>query len=210
MNENKEQISELAALHSVGALDGGDARVFAHLLKRNPEAGPEAAAFAGVTEALAQALPKSPKPSPALRERILRHAERSKAREAVVANLKLLPPSAGKDGLAFLKEAASPGWLPLPVAGAFVKLLSYDETSNHAVVLGKLDAGARYPAHTHKHGEDVYMLSGDLHIGEQVIRAGDFHHANAGSTHDVNWSEGGCILLAVLSKEDLLDQLVPA
>jgi anti-sigma factor ChrR (cupin superfamily) len=41
---------------------------------------------------------------------------------------------------------------------------------------------------------------------EVVLRAGDFHHAEAGTAHDVNWSEGGCVLLAVLSKEDLLNQ----
>ena len=29
--------------------------------------------------------------------------------------------------------------------GAFVKLLSLDQTRGYAVVLGKLDAGARYP-----------------------------------------------------------------
>ena len=54
------------------------------------------------------------------------------------------------------------------------------------------------------------MLSGDLHIGEQVLHAGDFHHAAAGSSHGVNWSEAGCVLLAVLSQEDLVAQLLPA
>jgi hypothetical protein len=46
-----------------------------------------------------------------------------------------------------------------------------------------------------------------LHVGEQLIRAGDFHHADAGSRHEVNWSETGCVLLAVISREDLLTQL---
>jgi anti-sigma factor ChrR (cupin superfamily) len=113
--------------------------------------------------------------------------------------------------LAFIPQAGDAGWLPLPVAGAFVKLLSFDPSTEYAVVLGKLAPGARYPSHTHKRSEDIFMLSGDLHIGEQqVIRAGDFHHADAGSRHDVNWSDEGCVLLAVLSKEDLLAQLVPS
>ena len=50
------------------------------------------------------------------------------------------------------------------------------------------------------------MISGDLHIGDEIIQAGDFHHAEAGSTHGVNWSEQGCVLVAVLAKEDLLAQ----
>ena len=74
-------------------------------------------------------------------------------------------------------------------------------------MLGKLEPGARYPGHSHLRPEDVFMLSGDLHLGEKVVlRAGDFHHAEAGTAHDVNWSEEGCVLLAVLSKEDLLNQ----
>ena len=207
---NQEQLAELAALHSLGALDGVDAREFGQLLQHNPEAVRQAASFAAVAEALAKSLPAPPAPPPSLRERILQQAEQSSARGAAVGQLKQLAPAAGKDGLAFLLAAAGPGWLPLRVPGAFVKLLSFDDTSDHACVLGKLEAGARYPGHVHRHGEDVFMLSGDLHVGDQVLRAGDFHHASAGSTHGVNWSETGCVLLAVLSKEDLLDQLAPA
>ena len=122
---------------------------------------------------------------------------------------RLTPQSEG--GFAFLRDTAGSGWLPLPIAGAFVKLLSFDAANDHATVLGKLDPGARYPGHTHRHPEDIFMLSGDLHIGDQaVIRAGDFHHADAGSTHGVNCSEEGCVLLAVLAKEDLLAQFAPA
>ena len=87
-----------------------------------------------------------------------------------------------------------------------MKLLSLDEEGDYALVLGKLEAGARYPSHAHKHAESLFMLSGDLHIGDEVIHAGDFHHADAGSGHGVNWSQTGCVLLAVLSKEDLLAQ----
>ena len=49
--------------------------------------------------------------------------------------------------------------------------------------------------------------SGDLHIGDQALHAGDFHHAEAGTHHPVNFSEGGCTLLIVLTTEDLLAQL---
>ena len=129
----------------------------------------------------------------------------SKAREALKKRLKQLLP-ASKAGFAFLPGSPESGWLPLRVAGASVKLLSFDEASEYAIVLGKLDPGARYPGHQHKHPEDLYMLSGDLHIGEYTMRPGDFHHAEAGSTHGVNWSEQGCVLLAVLSKEDLIAQ----
>jgi hypothetical protein len=53
------------------------------------------------------------------------------------------------------------------------------------------------------------MLSGDLHVGQVVLQAGDFHHAEAVTRHEVNWSEQGCVLLGIFSKEDLLAQFGP-
>ncbi len=80
----------------------------------------------------------------------------------------------------------------------------------YALVMGKLDPGSRYPSHRHLLGEEVYILSGDLHIGDRALKAGDFHHADAGTTHGVNFSEQGCVILAVISTQDLQTQLHPA
>ena len=209
MKEISNKLGEDAALHALGALDGEEAQAFVQLLSQEPEARTEAAAFARVAGAIALSLPASPAPSLDLKERILRQAAQRKARTSLETTLKqLAPPSPG--GFAFLREASGPGWVPLAMAGASVKLLSFDHDASYAVVLGKLEAGARYPSHNHLHSEDVYMLTGDLHVGDKIIRAGDFHHAEAGTRHDVNWSEQGCVLLAVLSKEDLLAQFAAA
>jgi anti-sigma factor ChrR (cupin superfamily) len=207
VKKNVTQLKELAALHALGALDGADNSTFAKFLAESDEARREALGFALVTEALAGSLPMPAAPSPDLKVRILRRAESNKAKSSAESHLKRLVPQAS-NGMAFLKDVNSPGWVPLPVQGAFVKLLAFDEACNYAIVLGKLDPGARYPSHTHQHPEDLFMLTGDLHIGDEVIRAGDFHHADAGSRHGVNWSEQGCVLLAILSKDDLLNQLV--
>ena len=208
MKMDIDALKELAALHAAGALDGDEAKEFSRLLAASADARREAAAFGRVAEALAGSLPTVPPPS-ALKERIMRQAEQSNAQSRLKAEIqRLLPPSV--DGFAFLKEAAGSGWVPLPVAGAFVKLLAFDDTTSYATVLGKLDAGARYPSHRHQCAEDIFMISGDLHIGEAVLRAGDFHHAEAGTTHGVNWSEHGCVLLAVLSKADLVAQFAAA
>jgi anti-sigma factor ChrR (cupin superfamily) len=207
VNKNKTHLRELAALHALGALQGEDARAFSALLADSAEARTEARAFAAATEALAQSLPARQPPA-GLKEKILQQINRSNARaEAQNVIRRMLPASEG--GLAFIKEGGQSAWVSLPVPGAFVKVLSFDEASGHAVVLGKLEAGSRYPEHTHHLPEDIFMLSGDLHVGDQVLQAGDFHHAEAGSRHGVNWSEHGCVLLAVLSKEDLLRQLIP-
>ena len=205
MNIDDHKLKELAALHAAGALDGTEVEAFARLLEASADARREATAFAAVTEALARSLRKGPQPSTGLRERILREAQRHKAQAAMLAHLESLQPKP-LGGLAFLKAAGEGGWLPLRVPGAAVKVLSFDPASRHAVLLGKLEPGARYPAHVHQRPEDLVMLSGDLHVGDEVLRPGDFHHAEAGSSHGVNWSEQGCVLVAVLSKEDLLAQ----
>jgi anti-sigma factor ChrR (cupin superfamily) len=205
VKRKSSQISQMAALYALGALEKEEARRFAELLSESPEALSDAQVFGSITEKLAQSLPRRA-PSPGLKERILAAAEKSKARaRAAQAMQQMLPVS--KNGLAYMKAAADGGWLPLPVTGAFVKLLSFDSASSYALVLGKLDPGSRYPAHTHKHPEEIFMISGDLHVGEEVLRAGDFHHAAAGSQHPVNWSEQGCVLICVLSKADLMNQL---
>jgi anti-sigma factor ChrR (cupin superfamily) len=70
--------------------------------------------------------------------------------------------------------------------------------------MGKLDPGARYPAHVNAGPEDFFILTGDLHIGGTELKAGDFHHAEGGSQHEENFSVGGCTLLAVLTTDDPL------
>jgi len=205
VKKKSTQFDQLAALHALGVLERDETRALAALLAHDTDAQKAAHAFGAVTEALAQSLPRR-EPRAELKARILAAAEKSKARtELGDAMARMLPPA--QNGLAFVRQAGESGWVPLPIPGAYVKLLSFDSASDYAVVLGKLNAGAHYPAHPHVHPEDIFMLSGDLHVGDQVLRAGDFHHAEAASRHPVNWSEQGCVLLCVLSKEDLMNQL---
>ena len=209
MNTDRETLKELAALHALGALDGDEAGEFSQLLASNAAAREEVAAFALVAEAMAFSVPIASEPPRELKARILKQVEQSMARHQLEAQLKQFrPPST--NGFSYSKETTTAGWIPLPVRGAYIKLLSFDDSTGYATVLGKLDPGARYPAHHHLQAEDVFMISGDLHIGEKVIGPMDFHHAEAGTDHGVNWSEHGCVLLAVLSKEDLIAQFLAA
>ena len=70
--------------------------------------------------------------------------------------------------------------------------------------MGRIEAGVRYPAHINSGPEDFYILSGDLVVGDRKLGPGDFHHADVGSQHEVNYSEQGCTLLAVLTTDDPL------
>src|SRR5207249_269754 len=104
-------------------------------------------------------------------------------------------------GLRFLSADDTVGWKQLPVPGAWIKLLSIERERGYAVLLGKLEPGVRYPAHMNVGPEDLYVLTGDLHIGDRMLRPGDFHHADAGSSHVENYSVEGCTLLAVLTSD---------
>ena len=90
--------------------------------------------------------------------------------------------------------------------GAWVKLLSIEREKGYAVMMGRLEAGVRYPAHMHEGAEELYILTGDLHVGDRSLGPGDFHHADAGTAHGVNYSVEGCTLLAVLPAEHELVQ----
>jgi anti-sigma factor ChrR (cupin superfamily) len=133
---------------------------------------------------------------PGLKDKVWRLIEETEAAQAAPH----LPPM----GLSFALAAGESGWKQLPIPGASIKLLSLQRDRGYAVLLGKLEAGARYPAHLNAGPEDFYILTGDLVIGGRKLVAGDFHHADAGSQHEENHSVEGCTLLAVLTTSDPL------
>ena len=118
------------------------------------------------------------------------------------------PEAALAEGLRFLTADKRRKWFPLRGRGASAQLLTLNRAQGYAIVLAKLEAGASYPEHDHRHGESIYMLSGDLTVGDTTLGPGDFHQAEPGSHHAENRSENGCTVLAVLSTTDLRKQLV--
>ena len=194
-----EQIEELAALHAVGALEGEELAGFERLLQSGNEHAyralrefRDAAALSATVRMPAAA------PSSAVKQRILSAIE---ARAGNSDSGGLL------SGFHFVAGDLSQGWTPMRVPGAYLKLLSFNREQGYAVVLGKLDPGGRYPAHHHSGAEELYLLSGDLRIGDRTLRAGDFHHSYAGTFHSDNISEQGCTLLAVVSSREVLQEL---
>jgi anti-sigma factor ChrR (cupin superfamily) len=89
-------------------------------------------------------------------------------------------------------------------------VLSLHRDTGYAVLLGKLEPGVAYPAHYHPGPEDIFIITGDLQIGDRTLGPGDFHHADAGTSHPVNHSIHGCQLMAVLPVNHELVQLALA
>lgn len=195
---NRNRLEELAAGRVAGGLDRKEKREFQRLLSIASDAEKAGVASILNTAALAaSALPRANAPFRVFQKLMPRVLKQARTMDA----------AAIAGGLKFVEGNDRSAWLSLPIPGVSFKLLSLDRAKDYAVVLAKLDPGATYPAHMHFGPEEIYMLSGDLWIGEVKLWAGDFHTAAPGSRHEVNRSDGGCVIIYVISKKDLAAQL---
>lgn len=203
-----DQQQEQAALFALGALSAEEQLRFVAQVQADPELRVFLASLQNSVDQMALAIPQTA-PPPGLKTKVL-------ARLQTSVNPDARRPLSGRavaqatPGLSFRLGAESSGWKPLPIAGAWIKLLSVQPDRGYAVLLGKLDPGVRYPAHINIGPEDFYILTGDLHVGDNTLGPGDFHHADAGSAHQENFSVAGCTLLAVLTMDDPLVGLAMA
>jgi quercetin dioxygenase-like cupin family protein len=89
-------------------------------------------------------------------------------------------------------------WRPLDepgVSGVFVKVLRFDDDTRRApTILLKFEPGASYPAHNHPGGEEIFVLEGDLILGKDHLRAGDYLYTPPNAKHAAR-SETGCVAL---------------
>jgi anti-sigma factor ChrR (cupin superfamily) len=195
-----EHQQEQASLFVLGAMTGAEEQAFGAELGGSAELREFVLTLQQTTALLAMASPFVTPPR-GLKDKVLRRIET--AAGLVNRPATQLPRVAVTSlaGLRFLSADDTVGWKQLPVVGAWIKLLSIERERGYAVLLGKLEPGVRYPAHVNVGPEDLYVLTGDLHVGDRTLRPGDFHHADAGSSHAENYSVEGCTLLAVLTAD---------
>ena len=95
-------------------------------------------------------------------------------------------------------------WKPLneeDVTGIYVKSLLFDESTNRSpTILLKFDAGATYPLHNHPGGEEIYVLEGDIKLGKDELKAGDYLFTAINNKHRVS-TKNGCIVLLKAPQE---------
>jgi quercetin dioxygenase-like cupin family protein len=80
-----------------------------------------------------------------------------------------------------------------------VKALRRDASTGASTALVRFDAGTRFPAHDHPGGEEIYVVEGDLTVGPDRLRAGDYLYTPPGGTHAAS-TESGCVFLVTLPK----------
>ena len=103
-----------------------------------------------------------------------------------------------------LVRSGEKDWRPLAepgVTGVSVKVLRFDEETRRApTILLKFEPGSSYPAHNHPGGEEIFVLEGDIRLGKDHLRAGDYLFTAPDNRHAVH-SEGGCVILVSVPRQ---------
>ncbi len=107
------------------------------------------------------------------------------------------------EGGLLIARSAEVAWQPFS-PGIDYKLLSTDTLRENQTMLVRMEAGARYAAHRHADIEELFLLSGDLHVAGEIMHGGDYCRAEAGTEHGETHSDSGCLFLLIASQHNQL------
>jgi predicted ChrR family anti-sigma factor len=198
--------AELAALYGAGALRHDERVAFeAHLAAGCPACTAQLTQIRHVVAALASAIAPVT-PHPATRERLLQRVAAQQQPSATVSPLRgavLQESERAAAGTALvLKRASEASWETIAIPGIHLRTLHVDPESNRFTALVRMAPGTAYPRHIHGGPEECLVLEGDLCVGDTVLHPGDYQRAPAGSTHGVQSTTQGCLLLITSSLTD--------
>jgi hypothetical protein len=145
-----------------GALEGEDQRIFEEHLRRGCTAcEAELRSLGEVTASLGSAV--QAEPPAGLRSRLL----------AKVRSAPRVPGALFEQGGLLISRSAEVAWQTM-APGIEFKPLHIDQARKYNTCLVRMDAGAHYPSHRHREIEELFMLSGELHVEGLVMHAGDY------------------------------------
>lgn len=98
--------------------------------------------------------------------------------------------------LVILREAHG-RWLPTGVPGVQFRPLSSSRSSNRRTVLLKMAPNTALPDHDHAGVEEVYVISGELQLGNERLAAGDYFRVEPGARHPTPVSPTGCVCMVI-------------
>jgi quercetin dioxygenase-like cupin family protein len=183
-------LHELASLYALGALDGDQRVAFEEHLRQGCDAcAKDVLAFADIANLIGESVVATP--SPRLRERLLSR----------VTSSPQVPGILFEQGGLLIARSDELAWQTM-APGVTFKALYVDSDRKYNTSLVRMEAGARYPSHHHAAIEELFMLSGDLHVEGQVIRAGDYCRGDSGSVHGETFTDAGCLFLMMASQDN--------
>jgi anti-sigma factor ChrR (cupin superfamily) len=92
------------------------------------------------------------------------------------------------------KRANSGEWTDV-APGLRIKMLNQIAKIKRQTFIAEFLPGTEYVDHSHDQDEEIYIISGDLIIGDIVLNAGDFHVAYAGKHHPTHRTRTGCVCI---------------
>jgi len=128
-------------------------------------------------------------------------APRPEVKQALLAKLQAEPPI--PPGFSFARSDDA-RWVPHPVPGIRMKVLSVNRAQQYATLLLDVAPGTRFPPHHHGAAEECYVISGSLSTCGRRLGPGDFVHADARTDHGELYTEEGCQVLLVVEPEEFM------
>jgi anti-sigma factor ChrR (cupin superfamily) len=183
-------ISDLAALYSLGVLTQHEARAFEeHLAEGCQSCAEELRSFELTVGAIGLGSSEAQPPA-AMRAQLLSRVAESGSDEASQR-------STEKGSEQFVSILDTDGdWLEVQ-KGVLVKRLYVDKATGIATSLLRMLPGTSLPVHKHLGVEQFLILEGDCVVAGQKLGSGDYHRAAAGSTHQSTYTEHGTLLLLI-------------
>jgi quercetin dioxygenase-like cupin family protein len=194
MNSEQYCFCDLAPLYALDLLNGPERDWVEQQIMADPALAEELAEYEVAVTALPYGVPTV--------------AIADDLKQRLFENLELAPPEAIAEvsvpqspELFWTVRAREIVWQPHPVPGVEVSIFYTDPVKRKLSGLFKAEPGMQYPWHRHAEVEEIYMLSGDLIIGEQVYGAGDYIRSHPGSIHNPRTSTG-CMFFFHTSMDD--------
>jgi quercetin dioxygenase-like cupin family protein len=197
-----DDVEALALADAAGALDADERRELeARVAALSPAQQAEVARLYDVSLALALAAPQLEPPA-RVRSQLMAVIQADAVGgdavgDAVAGQLPAKPSN-------YTLLAGEGQWNETPFPGITMKILAIEPARNLVTMLLKGEPGARYPSHRHSAGEECYVISGSVVIEGRVLRAGDFHHAEADTDHGEIFTTEGTEVLLIGAVSDYL------
>lgn len=185
---------ELAPLYALDLLDEAEQTWVEQQAAACPDRAAELASYQSAVAALPYTVPLTSPPTD-LKQRLFDRLELN-----APAPLPPCPPAPLPPPYRAIR-AADLDWQPHPTPGVMVAIVHRDPVKREIVGFLKAEPGVRYPFHRHAAFEEIFMLEGDLIVGNEVYGAGDYLLSSPGSSHAPH-TIGGCRFFFHTSMDD--------
>jgi anti-sigma factor ChrR (cupin superfamily) len=184
------EMMDLAGLYALGALSQQEARSFEeHLAEGCDACNAELESFTQTVRALAFRA-SDEEPPARVRADLLMRLNKTVSDQA---------DESAKTGNSteFVSVLASEGEWHEVQKGVLVKRLYVDQGTGIATSLVRMLPGTALPVHQHLGVEQFFVIEGDCNVAGQRLYSGDYHRAEAGSTHQTTYTVDGTLFLLI-------------